>query len=455
MRPIQASDIDKLAREEYRAYMTHFHDEAKLLRRVMEAQGVEIDPSPSATEAACIELRRQLESAGARFRNDGKSIVYGALSPACARCRTGVRSVSEFISLACDKACWFCFNPNQCDYETYRARKKDCTAELDAFREQMGNLDYVALTGGEPLLFPQDTLAFFQHARTTNPNCHTRLYTSGTNLTEALLRDLAKSGLEEIRFSLKLDATPAERERVWAALGMAVGIIPSVMIEMPVIPGTEDEMKQILERLDQAGAFGINLLEFCFPLHNAQAYAKRGLKLSANPYRIPYDYGYAGALPIAGSEELALRLMLWGIERGLGIGMHYCSLENKNTAQVYAQNEEGRLNLPHYRFSPRTFFYETIRAFEAPAKEASRALDALGLPYGMDEAQGMIAFDPAYLSEEAVSKLARRKGLYLASGIIERDETGSRIFKEVGLQVIEPGDEQAITESYEHAQIRE
>jgi len=44
------------------------------------------------------------------------------------------------------------------------------------------------------------------------------------------------------------------------------------MVEMPVIPGSLEEMKDLLKKLDSLGIFGINLLEFCFPLNNAQVF---------------------------------------------------------------------------------------------------------------------------------------------------------------------------------------
>lgn len=57
----------------------------------------------------------------------------------------------------------------------------------------------------------------------------------------------------------------------------AVDRIPAVMVEMPVIPGTIDDMKDLLMKLSAWGARGINLLEFCFPLSNSEAFAARGV----------------------------------------------------------------------------------------------------------------------------------------------------------------------------------
>ena len=525
MRRVAEDDEGRVRAPEYRAYVRRFVEVGCDLRTTMESFGLPIDADDGRV-ARADALRAQLVRGGALVRNDGKSIVSGPLSPACERCRTGERSVSQFLSLACPRACWFCFNSNQYDYDAYRLSKKDWRAEMDAYAREMGPLDYVALTGGEPLLYPDEACAFFEHAKRLNSSAHCRLYTSGWHADRALFERLAKSGLDEVRFSVKLDGEPAcggaalaglksaddsgrpgepggrgdepreRREPVGspapvesleplelqlARVEEAVGVIPAVMVEMPVVPGTADEMRVVLRELERMGAFGINLLELCFPLHNVSEYACRGLSLVADPYRIPYDYRYAGALPVAGSEELALELMLECQRANMKLGVHYCSLENKNTAQVFAQNHGGAYQVPNYRFSRRDFFYKTLRAFgedalalasalrkvgaefdasgEAAAERAASAADepprargavVRGKVESVREAQPAkcaddlaIAFDPALLGSlpaDAVDAVVERGALFCASAVVEPIEGGRERFREVGLAVVEPSD---------------
>ena len=141
---------------------------------------------------------------------------------------------------------------------------------------------------------------------------------------------------------MKLDGDEAlapEHARTLDAIERAVAFIPDVMVEMPVGPHDGLAMKELLARLDAIGVRGVNLLEFGFPLCNAEAFAERGLELRQNPYPILYNYWYAGGLPIAGSEAECLELMRFAAERGLKLGVHYCSLDNKNTGQIYQQNK--------------------------------------------------------------------------------------------------------------------
>ena len=141
---------------------------------------------------------------------------------------------------------------------------------------------------------------------------------------------------------MKLDGDEAlapEHARTLDAIERAVAFIPDVMVEMPVGPHDGPAIKELLVRLDEMGVRGVNLLEFGFPLCNAEAFAQRGLELRQNPYPILYNYWYAGGLPIAGSEAECLELMRFAAERGLRLGVHYCSLDNKNTGQIYQQNK--------------------------------------------------------------------------------------------------------------------
>ena len=129
------------------------------------------------------------------------------------------------------------------------------------------------------------------------------------------------AGLDEIRFSVKDDDAPEQQGRVIAAMRLAKGFIPSVMVEMPVIPGARTHLQQLFRQFEDVGIDGINLLEFCFPFCNWDEFARRGLTLKNPPFEVMYDYGYSGGLAVAGSEELALELMLWALGEGLGFGM--------------------------------------------------------------------------------------------------------------------------------------
>lgn len=329
-------------------------------------------------------------------RNGGASLVYGDISDACAACRTGADSYTGFISLRCHRDCYFCFNPNQDEYDLYSRRKKDWERELEWLHARQKTLRHIALTGGEPLLYKDDTVAYFKKARSLWPDIYMRLYTSGDLLDEGTLKQLRETRLNEIRFSLKLEDPPERMEQVYKAMALAREYIPAVMVEMPVLPDSERAMCAILDRLEELEIFGINLLEFCFPFNNAEMFRSRGYALRWPPYKTLYNFWYAGGLPVAGSELLALKLLDYAVKQQYRLNVHYCSLENKHFGQIYMQNTAAPLTDPTYCMSQRDFYLKTVKAFGPDAGRAEQILKKhRRTDYRMDRKLQFIQMSPS------------------------------------------------------------
>ncbi|WP_434512219.1 radical SAM protein [Desulfitobacterium sp. AusDCA] len=325
----------------------------------VRAAGMEFDKNLEAETCKKLERIRQKN---AHFRNSGKSITTHWISSACEACQKGVDTVTLFISLMCHRKCFFCFNPNQESYEYFLHHKRAYINELEQMFKHGQKFSHIALTGGEPLLHKKEMLEFFQYVQKHSPRTHTRLYTSGDFLDPEILLDLQESGLNEIRFSIKLEDTKAVRKEVYERIALAKKYIPDVMVEMPVIPGTLAEMKELLLELNRLNISGINLLEFCFPYHNAEEFVQRGFKVKNPPFKVLYDYWYAGGLPISRSELEGLDLLEFALDQQLNIGIHYCSLENKQTGQIYQQNYGQSVSNLMY-FSPKDYFFKSAKVF--------------------------------------------------------------------------------------------
>jgi len=283
-------------------------------------------------------LKKELRHKGANFENCERSVYLNRISPACVACRKGLGTATFFISLQCRRSCFFCFNPNQENYHFYRHHTRDCAKEVQEIFDSHQKVDYFALTGGEPLLHQKETIAFFETVKKYFPHAHSRLYTCGDLIEEDILALLKEAGLKEIRFSIRLRDTEDVRRSTLAKIALAQKYIPTVMVEMPVLPGSQKEMQNLLLELDDMGIFGINLLEFCFPFRNAGKFKKNGFKIKNPPHRVLYNYWYAGGLPVAGSEEECLQLLDFALDKNLKLGVHYCSVENKYSGQLYQQN---------------------------------------------------------------------------------------------------------------------
>ena len=407
--------------------------------RALAATGVAFAPRDE-ERARARALRAQVEAAGGRVRNGGASVASGFLSRACAACTGDCVSRSFALTNNCHRDCFFCFNPNQEDFAYWCEHPFPWRRLLDELAAEEPRPAAVALTGGEPLLMPDEAVAFFARARELFPDAHLRLYTAGDMLDRALLGRLRDAGMDEVRFSVKHDDAPAALERVLGNLALAREVIGTVMVEMPVIPGTEGFMRDLLRRLDALGVDGVNLLEFCYPLWNWPVYESMGLTLRNPPFRVFFDYSYAGALAVEGSEEACLELMAWARAEGLALGLHYCSLENKHRAQVRNVNEPHRDVDARYAFDYGDFFLKAGMVFgpdRAPVRAALR--EAGCRDFLEDEAAGSTTFHPRWLAAAAAVRrpdggLARP---CVSSSIAVAGEGGAVGLRELKLEPLE------------------
>lgn len=364
---ISAATIDWVRNEDMRNYARRYVEIGYDLVAQICAQQVEVAPRD---ERLPIEKLAENDSiSGIKCRNNGCSFSYGWLSPSCEACAKGESCVTFYLSLMCNRNCFFCFNPNQQGYDQYRSDRHDLIAVLDAARKSGAVYRDIALTGGEPLMFPESTLDFFCHARSLFPQSRLRLYTNGDFATDELLEKLAEAGLDEIRFSVKQDdeSLGYVDEAVIEIARRAKEHISSVVIEMPVLPGDNRNMQELMSALDDAGVDGVNLLELCYPFHRWDEYARRGYAIKNPPYRIPDQYSYAGGLPVSGSEDTALDVIKWAARKKLRMGVHYCSLENKFTSDIFLKNQVFCDAFDFMVLSPRDFYLKTAKVFGGDA----------------------------------------------------------------------------------------
>jgi len=393
--------------------------------------GIEID---SGGEAGQFEARvAALRKKGAVVRNDSKSIYVKRISSACQACQKAVGSTTFFISLKCHRDCFYCFNPNQEGYEYFREHTRDTVAELQALRASRARVRHLALTGGEPLLHKEEAIRFFQEARQGFPGVYTRLYTCGDHVERQTLQTLKDAAMDEIRFSIRLHDLAKGQRHTYDQIALAREYIPNVMVEMPVLPGTLEEMKEVLTELERLEIFGINLLEFCFPLHNAEVYRERGYKIKARPYRVLYNYWYAGGLPVAGSEMECLDLVEFALDAGLNLGVHYCSLENKHTGQIYQQNSIRPLPKTLY-FSPADYFLKSAKVFGEDVAPVQRFFEKNGFDnFEVNEEYNYLEFHVSQI--RSLKKFDIEIGL--SSNVFETRE-GERYIRELKVDITTP-----------------
>ena len=412
--------------------LTHLKPYQQLINDI-NSYGLEVADYDDELAARKRTLIDSLKQKGAEFRNNNKSIYINYLSKACWECRKGDKSITYFYSLACNRDCYFCSNKNQENYNYYVHNQSDVITELNQIKNPE-TLKAVAVTGGEPLL---DTEKLFHILSSVNNKCsmaHTRLYTNGDLIDYNILENLQRNNLDEIRFSIKPDETGKLEESIIQKIILAKGYISEVVVEMPVMPGSLNEMKKLLNVLNENEITGVNLLEFLFPWVNADEYKSRGFKIKNKPYEILYSYTYAGGLPISGSEEECLELLEHGMINDYSIGLHYCSLENKLTSQVYSQNSGVKM-LPYEIFSDKDFFIKTAKVYGEDTKYVKSIFDKSNntdIFYNFDEELNVLEFNPIH-----IKKLPAHTNVAISYNIVEQQEN-QKILKEIKLDLTYP-----------------
>lgn len=369
---ITRENIKEISNSSFRTYASRYLDIEDQTNRAIENFGLPFNYEKSRM------TKEDVVKDGIHSRNEQKSLYLNWISPACRACKTGERSLTSFISFKCHKDCYFCFNPNQENYGTFHMKDQDPIAELNQRLQRGEKFNHIALTGGEPLLHAKKAIEFFRFVKEKSRNTYTRLYTAGDLLTPEILVGLKEARLDEIRFSIKQEETMEQLSDLFQLMKLSKDYIPFVVVEMPIIPGTLEQMKSILHTLDEIGVNGINLLEFCFPMNNTEAFKERGFGLKFPPFETYYNYWYAGGLAVHKSEEECLELLKYASEQSLKLGVHYCSLENKHTGQLYQQNKNVHLS-KLYSFSDKDFFIKSAKVFGEDKNIVLKRLQEQGL----------------------------------------------------------------------------
>lgn len=421
------TELDAIRDPGFRTYAEPYFRKEKRLFDALNAEGLSIGPDRTQETTA---LFQSLPAEVIRRCNDGRSFHLNERSPACLHCQTAQGATTFILTLACNRDCFFCTNRNQHNYAELSQHLNNVTEAFNHFLAAEGRVRSVALTGGEPLLFPENCTEFFRHVRQVSPRTHTRLYTNGDLMTEEVLTPL-KPVLDELRIGIKAeDDGSFNLSRIARTLSLAKRFIPQVTVEMPVLPDSFNTMKPLLDLLNQAQIFSVNLLEYLFPWQKAADYAARGFKVKHRPYRVLYNYTYAGGVPVDGSELEALRCVRYAYENDFSIGVHYCSLENKLTSQIFQQNHHVPAG-PTEIQSLKDYFFKSIKLFGADGCKAyARMLDEGSGRFQWNETDQVLELHPEELLHLVDAGLTEAAVTY---AVVEQDGC-QKLVREVHLE---------------------
>ncbi|MFH1511238.1 MAG: radical SAM protein [Candidatus Woesearchaeota archaeon] len=243
------------------------------------------------------------------------SYTTGKLAPGCKLCVQGKKEVI-FITGLCSEKCFFCpLSEQKKNRDVIYANEWPVQNLKDIITEaELCESKGAGITGGDPMIRLSRTVKVIRMLKQRfGKRFHIHLYTPLTHVTVENLKRLHRAGLDEIRFHPKLD-----NKKLWNRIGLASQFSWSVGVEIPAIPGTERQTKELIDFIE---VDFLNLNELEISTTNAEELLKRGFVAKDRS-------SYA----IKGSEELALRLLRYCETKGTST--HYCTTKLKDSVQL-------------------------------------------------------------------------------------------------------------------------
>jgi pyruvate formate-lyase activating enzyme-like uncharacterized protein len=257
-----------------------------------------------------------------------ESAYIKPLSPGCIQCASGSKMVL-LITGKCSSACYYCpLSQKKMGKDVIYADEWQLHNEQDtnSIIEEAKSIAAkgAGITGGDPLFVWQRTHDYIQLLKNEfGDTFHIHLYTSGLENANKI-PDLAKIGLDEIRFHPPLTQwTHLHQSKIEKSITISQNESLDVAIEIPVIPHYENEIQSLIKFANSKKLQWINLNELEFSEQNAQILLQRG-------YHVKNELSAA----VYGSQETAINILQHMQPLNLDVGIHYCSVSFKDGIQL-------------------------------------------------------------------------------------------------------------------------
>lgn len=250
----------------------------------------------------------------------------------CRSCLLGTGLSAIRKTNKCNAACKFCYDYGVMDsippigegmWEIGGTKfyEKDIDLLLSIQQKPTG-ISYVYL---EPFMEIEKYYGII--AKFHDAGIHQHMYTNGLLATEENLRELAKAGLDELRFNLGASGCS---DKVINAIGIAKKHIRYVGVETPMTPEMYDAFLQKKQAILDTGLDFINCAELHLNPNNIGNYEGENLYLCRQGYLSPIW-----------SRELTLRLMKLADDEQWPLVVHDCSNLTKFARDLNLRGKEG------------------------------------------------------------------------------------------------------------------
>jgi len=245
------------------------------------------------------------------------SYKSGELAEGCKLCVQGKKLVM-FVTGICPRGCFYCPISDKKKYkDVVYANEWPVKNVEDIITEaKLTEAKGAGFTGGDPLAKLDRTISYIKmFKKGFGKKFHIHLYTSLELVDGKNLKKLYGAGLDEIRFHPNLYS-----KKFWPRILLAKKFKWDVGVEIPSIPGAENQTKQLINFIKGKVDFlNINELEFSDSSSN---------QLSSLGFVCKDRFSYG----IKGSDALAKKLLRYC--KGKIKNVHYCTAKLKDKVQL-------------------------------------------------------------------------------------------------------------------------
>ncbi len=244
---------------------------------------------------------------------------YKRAAKGCKLCVKGEKLVL-FITGLCGQRCFYCpISEKKFGKDIVYANEWNIQSKEDLLEEiRLTDAKGAGITGGDPLVTIDKTCEYIKFLKEKmGKRFHIHLYTPLKLVTREALSRLHEAGLDEIRFHPDID-----RNDLWTRISLAKKFKWSVGIEIPCIPDREDNIKKLINFIEDKVDF-INLNELEVSDTDVEHYF-------LEKYSTRDEKTYA----VTDSREVALRMLEYIESRRMKISAYFCSAKLKDKTQM-------------------------------------------------------------------------------------------------------------------------
>lgn len=240
-------------------------------------------------EADVLEEINHLQEGVAELRGHGcyQANSTGPLIPGCAIC-TRMSHLTLQMGFRCNASCPFCFLDTYREDKIRPEEKSLQQTVLADFQNRCQNIEGIAISGGEPLLYLEELETCIREIRRIKPDIYLWLYTNGILADKRNLVRLQSMGINEIRFNL---AATDYNSRILEHTRLARPLFPSLAVEVPSYPAQKERLLAVLDELDHIGINQLNLQELLLTPNNMEKVQGEGYEAGFLCFQKYFLYG--------------------------------------------------------------------------------------------------------------------------------------------------------------------